>query len=165
HTRITVTGHPDNIITELTRVRLGHSNILPARHQGKPSQMSPIGAADPNPYLGSLAAELADQLPRRALTLDVNGHRLQLRSQSVAIDDLVVPVQAGPMTVLRTLARSPGRLVSSAEIRSASATWSRVDDHAVEMAVSRLRRAFKSTPLDGIDLVQTVMRRGYRLGA
>ncbi|MER5700689.1 SGNH/GDSL hydrolase family protein, partial [Micromonospora sp. NPDC002296] len=32
---------------ELTGVGLGHSDILPARHQGKPSQMSPTGAADP----------------------------------------------------------------------------------------------------------------------
>ncbi|MEU8820938.1 DUF2283 domain-containing protein, partial [Actinoplanes sp. NPDC048796] len=32
---------------ELTRVGLGHSNILPARRHGKPSQMSPICAADP----------------------------------------------------------------------------------------------------------------------
>ncbi|MFI2278411.1 tyrosine-type recombinase/integrase, partial [Catenuloplanes sp. NPDC020197] len=31
----------------LTGVGLGHSNILPARRHGKPSQMSPIGASEP----------------------------------------------------------------------------------------------------------------------
>ncbi|GHJ08766.1 hypothetical protein TPA0907_31330 [Micromonospora humidisoli] len=48
HARVTVTGHPHDVIAELTRVGLGHSNILPAHRQGKPSQMSPIGAADPS---------------------------------------------------------------------------------------------------------------------
>ncbi|MEU7997843.1 hypothetical protein AB0B83_21250, partial [Micromonospora sp. NPDC049060] len=41
----------------LSGVGLGHSDILPARPQGKPSQMSPIGAADPlgGSVLGYLA--------------------------------------------------------------------------------------------------------------
>ena len=34
-----------------------------------------------------------------------------------------------------------------------------VDDHAIEMAVSRLRRS-----LTDAEVVQTVLRRGYRLG-
>ncbi|WP_172582590.1 hypothetical protein [Subtercola boreus] len=47
HTRLTVSRHAHNIITELSRIRLRHNNILPARPQGKPTQMSPIRAADP----------------------------------------------------------------------------------------------------------------------
>jgi uroporphyrinogen-III synthase len=35
-----------------------------------------------------------------------------------------------------------------------------VDDHAIEMAVSRLRRTLHDS-----DLIQTVMKRGYRLAA
>ncbi|WP_433305517.1 transposase [Actinoplanes sp. CA-030573] len=38
---------PHDVVAELAGVGLGHSNILPARRHGKPSQMSPIGAADP----------------------------------------------------------------------------------------------------------------------
>lgn len=117
------------------------------------------------PDLADLADGLVDQLPARGPTVDVNGHRVEIRSQSIAVDGIVVPVQHGPITVLRTLARSPGRVVTSAEIRGDSAAWSGVDDHAVEMAVSRLRRAFDGTPLAGVDLVQTVVRRGYRLTA
>ncbi len=47
HTGIAVTGDPHDVIAELSGVGLGHSGILPTRPQGKPSQMSPAGAADP----------------------------------------------------------------------------------------------------------------------
>ncbi|MBB5866629.1 tetratricopeptide (TPR) repeat protein [Allocatelliglobosispora scoriae] len=52
HAGITVLRDPHDIVTELTGVGLGHSDILPACPQGKPSRMSPIGAADPE-YLDS----------------------------------------------------------------------------------------------------------------
>ncbi|MBB5874641.1 hypothetical protein F4553_008075 [Allocatelliglobosispora scoriae] len=48
HAGITVLRDPHDIVTELTGVGLGHSDILPACPQGKPSRMSPIGAADPS---------------------------------------------------------------------------------------------------------------------
>ena len=64
----------------------------------------------------------------------------------------------GPIAVLRALARNPGRVLSCAEIRRATPNWAAVDDHAIEQAVSRLRRT-----LHHGDLIQTVMRRGYRL--
>jgi DNA-binding winged helix-turn-helix (wHTH) protein len=38
-----------------------------------------------------------------------------------------------------------------------------VDDHAIEMAVSRLRGSLGHSDLRELDLVQTVMKRGYRL--
>ena len=47
HAGLAVTGDPHDIVAELPGVGLGHSDILPAHHHGKPSQMSPIGAADP----------------------------------------------------------------------------------------------------------------------
>jgi len=64
-------------------------------------------------------------------------------------------MQPGPLAVLRVLARQPGRLVSMADLRSNVPGWHDMDDHAIETAVSRLRRA-----LDGTDLVQSVVRRG-----
>jgi uroporphyrinogen-III synthase len=48
--------------------------------------------------------------------------------------------------------------MSVADIRRATPGWADIDDHAVEMAVSRLRRS-----LNDADLIQTVMKRGYRL--
>jgi hypothetical protein len=49
-------------------------------------------------------------------------------------------------------------VLSCAEIRSATSSWAAVEDHAIEQAVSRLRHTLH----DG-ELIQTVMRRGYRL--
>jgi uroporphyrinogen-III synthase len=67
------------------------------------------------------------------------------------------------MAVLHALARHPGRVFSTAEIRALVPGWSTVDDHAIEVAVSRLRKSLDGADLDGACLVQTVMKRGYRL--
>jgi uroporphyrinogen-III synthase len=83
---------------------------------------------------------------------------MEVRGQAVVLDDELIPVPPGPIAVLRALARNPGRVLSCAEIRRATPSWAAVDDHAIEMAVSRLRRTLH----DG-ELIQTVMRRGYRL--
>jgi uroporphyrinogen-III synthase len=116
-----------------------------------------FGAA---PYVEELAEALLDALPQLATRLLAGGHEIELRGQAVVLDGRLIPVQAGPLAVLRTLARQPGRVFSVAEIRRAIPAWSAVDDHAIEMAVSRLR-----TTLDGAELVHTVMKRGYRLAA
>ncbi|NGY61613.1 hypothetical protein G7043_22040, partial [Lentzea sp. NEAU-D13] len=42
-----ITSDPHDIVAKLLGVGLGHSDILPAHHHGKPTQMSPNGAADP----------------------------------------------------------------------------------------------------------------------
>jgi uroporphyrinogen-III synthase len=112
------------------------------------------------PFVEELAEALAAEVPRSAVRVRVNGYRMEVRGQAVVLDDRLIPVQAGPIAVLRALARQPGRVLSCAEIRRAIPNWSTVDDHAIEMAVSRLRRS-----LAGTDLVQTVMKRGYRLVA
>jgi uroporphyrinogen-III synthase len=85
---------------------------------------------------------------------------MEVRGQAVILNDELISVPPGPITVLRALARNPGRVLSCADIRRAAPNWADVDDHAIEMAVSRLRRTLN----DG-DLIQTVMKRGYRLAA
>ena len=78
----------------------------------------------------------------------------------MVLDGRLIPMPGGPLAVLRALARRPGEVLSAAEIRDSEPTWADVDDHAVEMAVSRLRRLLK-----GADLIQTIVKRGYRLVA
>lgn len=60
------------------------------------------------------------------------------------------------MAVLRALAAAGGRVLSRAELLSVLPRGA--DEHAVEMAVARLRSA-----LGGAHYVQTVVKRGYRL--
>jgi uroporphyrinogen-III synthase len=118
--------------------------------------------------LGALVRALAADLPvRRAGRLLVHGHALELRGHAVLVDGRLRPLPRAPMAVLRALAARPGRVVSRAELcdvlpsGSGSAGWPsrlRPDEHAVEMAVARLRRA-----LGHQGLVETVVKRGYRL--
>src|SRR5690606_28434621 len=95
-----------------------------------------VHAAEPVPR--SLAAAVLTELPLRALTLDVGGRKVEIRGHAVVVDGQLVPVQAGPLAVLRALATHPGRVLSAAEIRAFLPHSSTVDDHAIEMAVSRL---------------------------
>lgn len=155
-----VLGEVLNALTaDIVPACLGHLAAEPLRAFGLSAYVAN------SPALPDLVKVLANQLPGRSLQLDVQGHRVEIRSQAMVIGHQVIPVQPGPISVLRALARRPGRVLSPAEIRAAAPSWADVDDHAVEMAVSRLRRAFDHTPLDGVDLIQTVMKRGYRLGA
>lgn len=117
----------------------------------------------PRPYPEHLVALLGQILPQRSLRLTVGAHEVEVRGHGLLVGGKLVPVQAGPMAVLRALARYPGRVLSTAEIRRLVPGWSGVDDHAIEMAVSRLRHSLDGTALDGSSLVQTVMKRGYRL--
>ncbi len=111
----------------------------------------------------SLAALVLSELPRRARVVEIGGRRIEVRGQALVVADHLVPVQPGPLAVLRALAVRPGRVLSPAEIRGVMPNLSAVDDHAIEMAVSRLRGALTGTELNGVELVQTVMKRGYRL--
>jgi len=68
-------------------------------------------------------------------------------------------VTPGPtgMALLRKLSRHPGQVVSRAELIS-ELSGGGSDTHAVEVAIGRLR-----TALGDPRLIQTVVKRGYRL--
>ncbi len=118
-----------------------------------------VAALTPDhPYLEALVALACAQVPQRAVRLAAGGYRMEVRGQAVVLNDELIPVPPGPIAVLRALARNPGRVLSCAEIRRATPNWAAVDDHAIEMAVSRLRRTLPDT-----ELIQTVVKRGYRL--
>ncbi len=94
--------------------------------------------------------------PKRAPTLYVAGAAVTLRGHAAIIDGTLKPLAPGPMAVLRALAASPGRVLSRAALLRELPRGA--DEHAVEMAVARLRAA-----LGGSAFVQTVVKRGYRL--
>jgi uroporphyrinogen-III synthase len=127
-----------------------------------PLSAAPLAEVTPlvaeKPYAEELAEAILTTLPRRGLVLSLGAHQLELRGQAVVLDGRFIAVQGGPLAVLRALARHPGEVLTAAEIRGSEPTWGDVDDHAVEMAVSRLRQALRGT-----DLVQTIVKRGYRL--
>lgn len=110
----------------------------------------------PRSRLGALARALVDELPRRAAPMSVAGATVSLRGHGVVVDGVLRPLAQAPMAVLRALAAAGGRVLSRAELLAALPRGS--DEHAVEMAVTRLRAA-----LGGPEFVQTVVKRGYRL--
>lgn len=123
-----------------------------------PLQARGIDTVQPERFrLGPLVQILCQELPYRARKLPIAGHRVEIRGHAVLVDDELRPVPPAGMSLLRALARRPGWVVSRAELLRALPGTGR-DEHAVETAMARLR-----TALGAPKLVQTVVKRGYRL--
>ncbi|MFF5025061.1 uroporphyrinogen-III synthase [Streptomyces collinus] len=139
---------------------LGHD--VPAACVGPvtalPLQARGVATVQPERFrLGPLVQLLCQELPGRARALPVAGHRVEIRGHAVLVDGGLKPVPPAGMSLLRALARRPGWVVSRAELLRALPGSGR-DEHAVETAMTRLRTAL-GTP----KLIQTVVKRGYRL--
>ncbi len=106
--------------------------------------------------LSALVRTIVEELPKRAVSLEVAGHELTLRGHAAIVDGELRPLAPAPMAVLRALASAPGRVLSRAALLHALPRGA--DEHAVEMAVARLRAG-----LGAAGIVQTVVKRGYRL--
>jgi uroporphyrinogen-III synthase len=117
-----------------------------------------IPVVSPQRYrLGALVRSVALELPARCPTARVNGHEVQVRGYAVMLDGAAVCAPPASMAVLRVLATRAGRVFSRAELREVLPAGD-AGDHAVEMAITRLRAALGDT-----DLIETVIKRGYRL--
>lgn len=106
--------------------------------------------------LGALVRTLVEELPKHATTLRIAGREVTVRGHAVLVDGEVRPLAPGPMAVLRALAGNPGRVLPRRTLLAALPRGT--EEHAVEVAVARLR-----TALGDADFVQTVVKRGYRL--
>ncbi|GIH12189.1 uroporphyrinogen III methyltransferase [Rugosimonospora africana] len=129
---------------------LGAVSATPLVHRGVPV------VAPARPRLAGLVAALVEELPERAPTILVAGREVVLRGHAALVDGKLRPLAPAPMAVLRALAATPGRVLSRAALLTSLPRGA--DEHAVEMAVARLRAA-----LGGSAFVQTVVKRGYRL--
>ncbi|WP_431959626.1 uroporphyrinogen-III synthase [Actinacidiphila sp. bgisy160] len=123
-----------------------------------PLQAHDVPTTQPDRFrLGPLVQLLAAELPGRARPLPVAGRRLEIRGHAVVVDGELRAVPPAGMALLRTLARRPGWVVSRADLLRVLPGAGR-DEHAVETAMARLRAA-----LGVPKLIQTVVKRGYRL--
>ncbi len=140
----------DALRADVVAACVGPVTAGPLRDKGVPVVM-PVRSR-----LGALARTVVEELPGRSVTLQVAGRQIALRGHAVLVDGRLRPLASAPMAVLRALAAGGGRVLSRGELL---ATLPRgADEHAVEMAVTRLRSA-----LGTAELVQTVVKRGYRL--
>ncbi|MEV6908654.1 uroporphyrinogen-III synthase [Amycolatopsis sp. NPDC051071] len=106
--------------------------------------------------IGALARTVSDALEARSPRLTAGGRSIELRGQAALVDGQWCDVAPAPMAMLKALAESPGRVVSRRELISALPGGG--EAHAVETAIGRLRSS-----LGAPKLVQTVVKRGYRL--
>ncbi|WP_046468287.1 uroporphyrinogen-III synthase [Allosalinactinospora lopnorensis] len=149
--------------------RLGSRHDLVAMLRGDvlamcvgPVTAGPLMAEDiptvwpPRARIGAQVRKLAEELPERFPSLPVAGHRLRLRGHAVLLDGVVRPVSPALMRVLRELARRPGQVRDRADLLAC--LGGDADAHAVETAIARLR-----TALGAPRIIQTVVKRGYRL--
>jgi len=151
-------SHLDELLNalsdEVPPLCLGPLGAAPLSSRGVPVRLPAL------PFLEEFVGLAASVVPERTVRVVAGGLSLEVRGQAVVLDGALIAMQPGPIAVLRALARRPGKVLSCAEIRREVPHWSTVDDHAIEMAVSRLRRTLQDS-----QLIQTVMKRGYRLGA
>ena len=110
--------------------------------------------------LAALVRLLETELPSRregfAVELD-GGHQLLLHGDDVLLDGRPVRLSPAPAAVLQALLTNPGSVVSRPALLAGLPSGQAGSEHAVEMAVARLRSAI------GTRAVQTVVKRGYRL--
>ncbi|QQC89551.1 uroporphyrinogen-III synthase [Streptomyces alfalfae] len=148
-------GMAEDFLTALGRDVLaacvGPVTALPLQSRG-------VDTVQPERFrLGPLVQLLCQELPSRARVLTVAGHRVQIRGHAAVVDEELRAVPPAGMALLRALARRPGWVVARAELLRALPGAGR-DEHAVETAMARLR-----TALGVPKLIQTVVKRGYRL--
>ncbi|MBD0708115.1 MULTISPECIES: uroporphyrinogen-III synthase [unclassified Streptomyces] len=148
-------GAKDALVAALRRdvlaVCVGPATALPLQSEG-------IDTHQPERFrLGPLVQLLCRELPARAQVLPVAGHRVEVRGHAVLVDGVPRPVPPTGMALMGLLTRRPGWVVSRADLLRALPGAGR-DEHAVETAMARLRTAL-GTP----KLIQTVVKRGYRL--
>ena len=138
-----------------------HHDVLPAcvgPVTALPLQAHGVDTVSPERFrLGPLVQLLCQELPGRARTLPIAGHRVEIRGHAVLVDGALRPVPPAGMSLLRALSRQPGWVVARAELLRALPGAGK-DEHAVETAMARLR-----TALGAPKLIQTVVKRGYRL--
>jgi uroporphyrinogen-III synthase len=104
----------------------------------------------------ALAQALVEALPRRTRTLRVAGAELVLRGHAAVVDGVLKPLPPAQMAILKALASAPGKVLPRSQLLVSLPRGA--DEHAVEMAVARLRAT-----LGGSTFIQTVVKRGYRL--
>jgi uroporphyrinogen-III synthase len=111
--------------------------------------------------LGSMVARLAEVLAERSVAFELAGETVLLRGRVLEVSGDRLALSERERDLLAALADRPGRVLSKSQLLAAAWPQEQADEHAVEVAVARLRRRLGARS----HLLETVFRRGYRLAA
>jgi uroporphyrinogen-III synthase len=123
------------------------------------------GFGDPvvpvRPRLGSMVVSVTAALAARSLLFRLGGDTARLQGRAFMVGGEVVQLSERDRDLLGALARRPGAVLSKGELLAGVWPDGDADEHAVEVAIARLRRRLGPHG----HLLETVFRRGYRLAA
>lgn len=107
--------------------------------------------------MGALIRLVCERLEQDStLRLTTVHGEVVLRGSVLEVGGERVSLPPTPLALFRTLMAASGSVVSRGDLSRSTAT--QLDDHALEVALSRLRQAVPERTL-----IQTVIKRGYRL--
>ncbi|MGA0566295.1 uroporphyrinogen-III synthase [Rathayibacter sp. KR2-224] len=149
------TGHLSEVLAAMT------SDVLAAAVG--PVTAAPLVAVGVHPIqperyrMGALIRLVCEHLEQHRVERVQTVHGMvELRGSIAVIDGARLRLPPSSLALLRTLVRAGGAVVTRGDL--AAALPGQPDDHAVEVALSRLRQAIGSPRI-----VATVVKRGYRL--
>ncbi len=169
---VTFTSAPAVVAVLATAEEAGrHEGLLEALRDGvtaacvgpvtaRPLRQHEVPVLQPDrARLGAMVRELAVELPARSRggTLTVAGRRVDRHGAVLLLDGEPVALSRAPRAVFDALAERPGEVRSRRDLLQRLPSGNARSEHAVEMAVARVRAAL------GAGAVQTVVKRGYRL--
>jgi uroporphyrinogen-III synthase len=124
-----------------------------------------LGIADPvtpvRARLGSMVQALAAELGERRRVVPTRAGEVTLQGRAAFVDGVRVLVGTRERAVLEVLLTAGGAVVPKSRLLRAVWGPDFDDDHAVEVAIGRLRRALGNAG----GAVETIARRGYRLAS
>lgn len=143
----------DALTGDVTAVTVGPVTSAPLTAAGIPT-------LHPDRYrLGALVRLLCEHLTtRRVRTVATAFGSVELRGRSVRVGEHTTSLSPSSVAVLRLLMDAGGAVVPKTRLLAALPEAN--DEHALEVAIGRLRQA-----LGCRELVATVIKRGYRLNA
>ncbi|BCT75487.1 uroporphyrinogen-III synthase [Sinomonas cyclohexanicum] len=128
-----------------------------------PVTAAPLEAAGLRPWIperfrmGALVKLVTDNLGRRTVrVLPTSAGAIELRGRTITVGDSELVLAPSAMLLFRTLFEAGGAVVPRETL--ARLVSQKASNHALDMAVNRLRGA-----LPAPELIQTVVKRGYRL--
>ena len=139
--------------TDVVCACVGPVTAAAAREAGLPG----VVTAEPS-RLGSMIGLLAEHLGARARRFEVAGHEVRVQGARLTVAGVEVRLTPRERTLLEAMMAAGGAVLSKRTLSQLA--WSgAVSEHAVEVAVNRLRAKLGPAAV----AVETTNRRGYRL--